>query len=551
MKMNKLYRYITVAAASALLGSCVDAPSVGFESDSTTINVGPDASVHTISIKSDDPWTAVVQVPWVTVSPANGKGSMECKVMIDSALKFTSRQTKIYIDNLQTGETLEFDVNQDGYEQFIKVSKPEVSVESFDVLEKRYVNVEVEANVPFRPVFGDGDVKWVECKEMPVLNLDREARPRKVTVRLDWTINNTDGQRVTDVRFMPEDVNVVVPEGNVVKFTQNAPEAIEEGTAAGDSLALIAINRALGCWTPYDVNEKMEYWDGVEVWKSGPDKGRVKSAHFYMFGTKESLPFQVRYLTAAEDLSFFGNTNTFLLSLSPGEDICKLKRLRKLTISAYGLSSLPESFKNLDNLEYLDISSNNFEEVPEILSMENFPKLTSLQMNACQRYTISDLYTTKRENFGGFTGTYDLTPSGAKRFPKKLLKWHTLDTLRLSVNYFEGELPDLKDDPDFEKWTAEEIAACDTLPEILIGMPKVLVNTEFFAINHNRMYGLLPDWLLYHPKLDWWAPFVLFFPQEGKATDNTRAGFLNEPENLDYYYKHYVNKELSPTKSKN
>ena len=137
MKMNKLYRYFTVVAASALLVSCVDAPSVGFESETKTINAGPDASVHTISIKSDDPWTAVVQVPWVTISPANGKGSMECKVMVDSALKFTPRQTKIYIDNLQTGETLEFDVNQDGYEKFIKVSKPEVNVESFETLENR------------------------------------------------------------------------------------------------------------------------------------------------------------------------------------------------------------------------------------------------------------------------------------------------------------------------------------------------------------------------------------------------------------------------------
>ena len=551
MKMNNIYKYFSVVAASALLISCVDQPSVGFESDKRSISVGPDATVRTIVIKSDDPWTAVVQVPWITVSPANGKGTMECKVMIDSALKTTPRQTKIYIDNLADNtKSLEFDVTQDGYEQFIKVSRPEVYVESFETLEKRYFEVEVEANVPFKPVFGDADVKWVECKSMSELKLDREFRPRKSVVRFDWSINSTDKDRKVDINFLPEDQNVTVSSGNVLKLTQYAPEAIEEGTVAGDSLALIAINRALGCWSPYEVNERMAYWEGVEVWKSGPDKGRVKSAQFYMFGTKESLPFQVRYLTAAEELSFYGNTNTFLLSLSTGEDICTLKRLRKLTIAAYGLSSLPENFSNLENLEYLDISSNNFEEVPEVLTMENFPKLTALEVNACQRYMISDLYTTKKENFGGFTGTYDIDASGQKKFPKRLLKWNTLDTLRLSVNYFEGSFPDLIDDPDFEKWTAEEVAACDTLPDILVGMPKVLPETEFFAINHNRMYGMLPDWLLYHPKLDWWAPFVLIFPQEGKATDNTRAGFLNEPDNLDYYYKHYVNKELSPTKQK-
>ena len=551
MKMNKLYKYFSVAASIALLVSCVEAPSVGFESESTTINVGPDATVHTINIKSSDPWTAVVQVPWVTVSPANGRGSVECKVMIDSALKFTPRQTKIYIDNLATGETLEFDINQEGYDQYIKVNKPEINVESFEVLEKRYVEVEVEANVPFKPVFGDGSVNWVECKSMPELKLDREARPRKVTVRLDWSVNSTDKERIADISFLPEDQTVVVPEGNVVKFIQNAPEAIEEGTVAGDSLALIAINRALGCWSPYEVNERLQDWSGVEVWKKGPDKGRVKSAKFFMFGTKESLPFQVRYLTAAEELSFFGNTNTFLLDINPGEDICKLTNLRKLTISAFGLSSLPENFKNLKNLEFLDISSNNFEELPEVLTKENFPKLTALILNACQRTYILDLYTTKKEDFGGFTGTYDLSANGIKTFPKRLLKWDSLDTLRLSFNYLEGQLPDLKNDPDFEKWTAAEVAACDTLPEILVGLPKVLPNTDFFAINHNRISGLLPDWLLYHPKLDWWAPFSLVFTQEGKDTDNNKAGFENEPANLDYYYEHYVNKELSPYKSKN
>lgn len=551
MKMNKLYKYFSVAASIALLVSCVEAPSVGFESESTTINVGPNATVHTINIKSSDPWTAVVQVPWVTVSPANGRGSVECKVMIDSALKFTPRQTKIYIDNLNTGETLEFDINQEGYDQYIKVSKPEINVESFEVLEKRYVEVEVEANVPFKPVFGDGSVNWVQCKSMPELKLDREARPRKVTVRLDWLVNSTDKERIADISFLPEDQTVVVPEGNVVKFIQNAPEAIEEGTVAGDSLALIAINRALGCWSPYEVNERLQDWSGVEVWKKGPNKGRVKSARFFMFGTKESLPFQVRYLTAAEELYFFANTNTFLLDIDPGEDICKLENLRKLTISAYGLSSLPANFKNLKNLEFLDISSNNFEELPEVLTKENFPKLTALIMNACQRTYILDLYTTKKEDFGGFTGTYDLSANGIKTFPKRLLKWDSLDTLRLSFNYLEGQLPDLKNDPDFEKWTAAEVAACDTLPEILVGLPKVLPNTDFFAINHNRISGLLPDWLLYHPKLDWWAPFSLVFTQEGRDTDNNKAGFENEPVNLDYYYEHYVNKELSPYKSKN
>ena len=550
MKITTIYRIFTAAAIIAILFSCVNEQPIDFETATKEISAGPDASVHTIQINSDDPWVAIVQVPWVTVSPANGRGSMECKVMIDSALKTTSRQTKIYIDNLSSGEELEFDVRQEGYERFIKVSKPEIFVESFEAYEKRYFEIEVESNVHFKAKIGDGTVNWVECKDMPELNLDREARPRKVKVRFDWKINSTEFDRLADIVFEPSDPNVIITEGNHIKLTQYAPDAIPAETVAGDSLALIAINRALGCWSEYQVNDRMAYWDGVEVWKSGEHKGRVKSASFYMFGTKESIPFQVKYLTAAEELSFFGNTNTFLLDINPGEDICKLEALKKLTISAYGLSSLPENFKNLCNLRYLDISSNNFQDVPEVLNQENFPHMTALIMNACQKAYISDLYSTKKEDFCGLTDAYDTDDEGRRLFPKRLLKWKNLDTLRLSVNYLEAEFPDLSDDPDFEKWTEAEVAACDTLPEILIGKPKVLPDTDFFAVNHNRLYGMLPDWLLYRPKLDYWAPFVLFFPQEGIGTQNIRAGFYNEPVNLDYYYEHYKNKKLNPAKQK-
>ena len=118
------------------------------------------------------------------------------------------------------------------------------------------------------------------------------------------------------------------------------------------------------------------------------------------------------------------------------------------------------------------------------------------------------------------------------------------------MNYLEGTIPDLKDDPDFQKWTAEEVHACDTLPEILIGKPKVLPKTDFFAINLNRLHGTLPEWLLYHPKLDLWTPMSLVFMQIGKTSYGVKAGFDNEPANMDYYYEHYVNKKYNPANLK-
>ena len=174
--------------------------------------------------------------------------------------------------------------------------------------------------------------------------------------------------------------------------------------------------------------------------------------------------------------------------------------------------------------------------IPEILTPENFPNLRTLIMNANQRHNIYDLSNTVKTNVGGFIEE--------KEFPKRLLKWNKLDTLVLSVNYLQGSLPNFEDDPEVPTWTKEEVEAVDSLPSILIGKKKVMPTTKMFAVNYNRLTGTLPDWLLYHPALDIWAPYSFIFNQEGKTTDGTSAGFSNEPTSLDYYY------ELYPTKHK-
>lgn len=542
-----IYRFALVCAASIAVLACKEPAQVSFDLDSDLIEVGPAGGVRKINVSSGDSWIAIVQEPWLTVSPANGVGTMECSVIIDSALAVTGREATVRIVNQETDERQEFTVRQDGFEYQIVLDKPEVNIASYASLEERKFDVKVKSNVPFEVVLPEGADEWLSYK-MSELTLDRGARPREVAVSFNWNVNFNPSERDALVRFNPLSQEITPAIKNDLSIRQEAAEEIEIGVK-GDSLALIAINRALGCWTEWETSEKLEFWDGVEVWQSGENKGRVKRAEFFMFGTKEGLPFQVKYLTAAEELYFYSNTNTFLYSLDPGEHICELTQLRKLTIGAYGLTSLPENFKNLKNLEYLDLSANNFQTVPEVLTPENFPKLTALIMNACQRSNIYDLANTNKVDFGGLFDVADVDQDGRKSFPKRLLRWDNLDTLRLSVNYIEGIIPDLEDDYEFPKWTAEEVHACDTLPEILIGKPKVLPETDFFAINLNRLYGTLPDWLLYHPKLDLWYPTSLVFMQEGKASDGTTAGFDNEPANLDYYYEHYVNKKYNPSNS--
>ena len=550
--MKKILIFISLLAFAISSVSCLQPESElvfgvkdvdGVSLENGTLTVGPEGGRRVITITSSEKWVAETQFPWITVSPANGVGSTDCEIIVDSALvALESMQGAVRFKTMESDKSQKFTVNQSGFDLILNPAKTSIELESYAELEDRKFTIVVNTNVPFTveaPKFEDKP--WIEYK-VSELVLDRKDRPRNARVNFTWELNPTQSARQAEFKLIPSDPSM---EARVIAISQKPADEIEIGVR-GDSLALLAISRVLGCWREFDTAEKMENWDGVTVHKSGPNKGRVRSAQFYLFGTKEPLPFQVKYLTAAEELYFYSNENSFRYSLSTGKHICELTQLRKLTIGAYGLTELPDEFANLKNLEYLDISGNNFEELPAVLSPENPPNLPALIINANQRNVANELFNNYKENSGGLINECPLREDGTREFPRRLLKWNKLDTLRLSVNYLQGTIPDLMDDPDFPKWTAEEVNACDTLPAKLIGLPKVLPDTDFLAINLNRLHGELPDWLLYHPKLDLWYPFQLIFLQEGKDREGNVAGFSNEPANLNYYYEEYKNKKYNP-----
>lgn len=546
MKFNKII-YAAVIAFSA--AACVSAPVVEFDVDADQIKMGSVGGSHTIKVASSGEWVAMTESPWITVSPANGRGSVECNVIVDSALLVESRTGYVRIQELDSDQKKDFTVVQDGFEYQIVVDKPEVEVADFEDFSSRHFEMTVTSNVDFEVIVPEG-VIWLSPKKEELV-LDRGARPRKSKVRFDWTVNSLDQERVAEVQFRPVE-NVAMGRHDALKVVQKAAPEIPENTPAGDSLALLSISRALNCNTGWDPAERMEHWHNVKVWKDGPNKGRVRYVQFFMFKTQEEIPFAVRYLTAAEEIVIYSNANHFLRRLDTGDHITKLTDLKRLTIGAYGLVSLHPDFVNLKNLEFLNISSNCFEYVPEILTPENFPNLRALVMNANQRYTIYDLSNDTREDVGGFIEDDLATSKGMESF-KRLLKWNNLDTLVLSVNYLQGEIPDMKNE-GLPEWTFEELkdslaTGITSMPEQLKGLPKVLPNAERFSINFNRFTGNLPDWLLYHPNLDLWMPGSLVFPQEGKTRGGINAGFANEPTSLDYYYQLYVNKKYNPNKS--
>ena len=560
----KYTNIINAVLASIVLWACQpvqeDVFGVEVGTEDGKIAVGPEGGVRSIDIKSSDSWVVETGEPWIMVSPANGKGNVHCQVSIDSTLLTTQRTGQVRVRTLSDNQVMDIDVTQGGFEYQIVLNESYKEIEDFAQLDSRSFDVEVLSNVDFNVVLPDGSDNWLSYKKSE-LDLDRGARPRKVKLHFDWKVNSREDNRLANVHFKPIE-EVQVGRSDTLKIFQKGALPIPVGTPAGDSLSILAISRALGMYTEWDSSEKMEHWTNVKLHKDGPNKGRVRYVQFFIFNTKESIPFEVQNLTAAEEIVFFSNANQFLKSLDTGEAITKLTNLKRLTIGAYGLTSLHPDFKNLKNLEYLDIGSNCFEEIPEMLNAENFPKLHSLILGANQRYAIYDLSNDSREDIGGLVETNLSTTKGMQRF-KELLKWNNLDTLRLSVNYIQGELPDMKDE-GLPVWTFEElkdsIAVKKTvngkdvweeateLPIKLQNVPKVLPKATFFAINFNRITGDLPDWILYHPNLDYWTPYSLVFSQEGKNKEGKSAGFANEPASLDYYYDIYYNKKYNPNK---
>ena len=536
----RVYKYLFTLLSVVVVVACADDKSDSAMSvESSTIEIDAVGGVKSLKVDIADNWIVSTDNAWITVSPANGSGAATCEFKIDSALTVEPRYGVVRIQNLRTMQSQEIAITQQGFPYTIELEDNAFDVECYKTSEERYFDVKVRSNVEF-DVNIPSDIDWLESEDY-TLTLNRGMRPRQTMVRFRWDINTVPQERLAEVTFTPKS-EVEMSRSDVLNIKQEGAEPIIPDTRSGDSTALLAVARNLDVMTQWDASQPMTMWQNVVLWEESmegctPENvGRVKSAQFVLFNTNEPLPFEVRYLTAAEELYFFGNANTFLKNLELGDDICSLVQLKRLTIGSYGLVDLPESLKQLKNLEYLDICSNNFQQVPEVLKKSNFPALRSLIMNANQRSSVYDLSNTTKTNLGGFIDE--------PKFPVDLIKWD-LDTLVLSVNYLQGELPDFEDDDSVPVYTQQDIERVDTLPQFLADnrIKKVMPSTKRFAINFNRLTGKLPDWLLYHPALDWWIPYSLVFQQEGRAQDGTQAGFENEPANLRYYYDIYTKKE--------
>lgn len=610
--MKRFLNIIMVISACMVLAvSCKEEDNVvsEFSIDKTEIAVGADGGSELLEIKGNVKWQGTSESSWLKFSPSNGEGAATCEVLVDSSVVAEPREGVITF--MAAGQTTATTVKvmQMGYAKGVFVSEEDrtISVENSAKLEERFFEVTMMANVNFDVRVNnlpaeDGtvsDKEWLKYKkETP--NYDYGDRPRLLKLHFDWEINMTEKARTAEVIITPQETSDTEGDGTIKLVVTQKPAPVITDDRAGDSLALLSIYSSMNGIFTWDASENMRYWKGVELWEA-TDKyikieadgtinysapvpedliGRLKSVEFIAFETKESLPYQVKYLKTAESITFSGNSNTFLKDIVLGNEICELVKygnLRKLAICAYGLVGLPENFTEFGKtLVSLDLGSNNFEVMGkggttidgvkvigiESITQDNFPYLRKLNLTKINRYdTTKDLSAYKGKDdklgFRWTTGYGDGFPKPTEGYNdtyfKELLQWENLEYLSLSLNMLDGELPSDQDllDLGIKPYTEDDInnaANKDTIGNeiargYLIGAPKVWPRMKKLSLNLNFMTGKLPDWILYHPYLSFWDPFTMIFQQELSTTSskakNTKGEvitkFSNEPTNLSNY----------------
>ena len=548
--MNKLYKIALGLIVCLPFVACneEDENAVGFSLDKSELTFAAEGGADVVLVESNESWTVSVTEPWLSVSPASGTGAAACHVVVDSSLVNEMRTASIrFVPS--TKPAVNVTVNQMGYGKMIVPENSEIWVESSAKMEERFFETTVTTNVKFGVEVDHlgAEQEWLTSENVTV-ELDKGARPRTAKLRFEWKMNTVPEQRVAEIKLIPEGEGAELVEPAVISVYQKPALKIEDNRA-GDSIALVVIYERMNCWSDaWDTSENLQYWEGVELWEAS-DKdlpapeavGRVRAVQYSFLNTKETIPSEIRHLKYLESLAISSNVNTMLLNIDLGSEICELEHLKYLTLFSYGLVSLPDDFVKLGkSLVALDLSANNFAEIPAMLTQENFPELKSLSFVASRRWQTTDLRKkSEYEDKDGLGLHVNVTTDNAFR---RLLLWENLEELAFSNCYLEGELPDFTVGQEgVVAYTQKDVDAWggDTIQYLADNeIPKILPNCTMLRLNLNFLNGNLPDWLLYHPHFMDWAPDLLIFNQQEKGLNSAGEAvrFDNEPKTFDYYY---------------
>lgn len=510
-----------------LLASCTDDKEVttALGISRNELTVVADGGKFQLDVEAGGEWVASCDKEWCMLTPSNGVGNAVCEIRVDSSYLYSEREAHLTFRSGNRSRMLT--VRQFGYEKVIRLDKSELEVADFTDYDAMFENVKVETNVNYDILVEYADLSragWLTVKKQTTAT---GSIPREGIVRIEYQMYmDSDQDRVAYVTFRQNDAKdgETPVEAKLTVRQKHAREIIP--SREGDSLALLALSRIMHISEAWDVSQPMIYWKNVSMRdvtyynaKLGKTitEPRVVKVSFSMFETDEGIPYQVRYLDQLEELYFTANANAHLKHIDLGEHVCQLRKLKVLSLMGYGLTSLPAAMKEMTSLEELELSGNNFTQIPmDIISTLDRYNLWYVNMaNNRRRDVFARLYENRsvRDTLG---------LHGA--LPEALFRLKNIKYIGLSYNYLEGEVPDMGYDASEYATLKEKVEHNPVMPQL-----------EQLSINLNYFTGNLPDWILYHPNLRCWDPYTLVFNQYESSRDSNgrKTGFGNEPASVE------------------
>ncbi len=517
------------------------------------LNFSNEGGEQKFSIQVSGRWSSSTESAWIRLEPLNGDGSTTCILRIDTSVMNADREGVIYFSS-ETGERKKLEIFQGGFDKSIVPITLDTLIENSAPYGERFTEFEVRSNVNFTAHILDvsdsgvlipAKAEWISCENVDDFDFSKTgARPVSAKLRFEWKNNFVPQERKALVQLISEELE------DTVRFhirQKGGPEITDD--AAGDSVAIRVIMEKMNVSVNWNLDAAMEFWPNVILWektddevKTNPEmRGRVRKLQIRFFATKETPPVEFKFLKYLEHLELKTNMNSIFLEidLSKEEDgIGALENLKQLHIFSYGLvGELPDSWRNLKNLETLFLEANGFAKVPRLLTPQNFPSLKHLSFTANKRGSSVSL-----NPLSGPLDEIGLHVMFDKDYNfKRLFKWEKLEYLSFSNCVLEGKIPKANELYIYDRYTAADVADRGDTLQYIIGKPKVMPNLKILRLNLNFLNGEIPDWILYHPNLRTWNPWILVFNQEGGKLNQAgeEVGFDNRPLNWDYYWEVY------------
>lgn len=525
MTPQSIFRLFTIALTLVTLGlvSCQDDEvTTSFNLETTELVFPAEGGSYAMELSAGSPWTVTCDRDWCLVNPINGTSSTICQIRVDSSYLYTDREAHL---NFRCGSlSRQLTIRQFGFQKVIRLSKSQIEVPDFTDFEQLFEEITVESNVAYdiQVEYTDPDrTGWLH----PSIKHSTQVQsiPRPARVRLDYDLYiSSDQDRLATVVFREKDAPAgETPVESRLSFRQKHAQEIIP-SREGDSLALVTISRMMHLESKWDTSTPMIYWNNVTLepityyntrLQQTITEPRVTRVSFSLFNTNEGIPFHITYLDQLRHLSYTANANAHIKRIQLGDYVTQLKHLKTLSLIGYGITDLPESMANMTELEVLELSGNNFTQIPvDVITALDRHKLWYVNLANNRR---RDVYA-KLNEYADVRDTLGIHGE----LPAALFCLKNVAYLGLSYNYLEGSIPNMDYDASQYATLEEKIAHNPVMPQL-----------EQLSLNLNYFTGELPDWVLYHRNLRCWDPYTLLFNQYEGSRDSywRKTGFTNEP----------------------